>query len=203
MLYWIGKVLSRSVCRFFGRWKVLGRENIPAKGGVLLCPNHTSYIDPPAAASGCPRRVRFMAKSELFKIPVLGFLIRKVGQFPVKRGTPDRGALKMAVDFLQNGEIVGIFPEGQRSYEGKLLPPEAGVGLIALRAKAPVIPVALINTNKLLPPHSFFFKFSRVKIVYGKPVPLEDLYDQGGREAIEEVGRRTMAAIAKLMEEHA
>lgn len=74
--------------------------------------------------------------------------------------------------------------------------------MIVLRAKVPVIPVALINTEKLLPPHSLFFKFSRVKVVYGKPVQLDDLYDQGGREALEEVGRRIMSAIDALLKQH-
>ena len=202
MLYAIGKFLSASVCKVFGRWEVIGRENIPEKGGVMLCGNHVSYIDPPALGGGATRPVHFMAKLELFRIPVLGFLIRHVGAFPVKRGTADRSALKKAVELLKNGEIVGMFPEGTRSLDGKLKPPEPGVGMIALRARVPVVPVALVNTEKLLPPHSFLFKFSRVKVVYGKPVALDDIDGQGGREAIEEVGRRIMSAIGQLLREH-
>ena len=202
MLYAIGKFLSASVCKVFGRWEVIGRENIPEKGGVMLCGNHVSYIDPPALGAGATRPVHFMAKLELFRIPVLGFLIRHVGAFPVKRGTADRSALKKAVELLKNGEIVGMFPEGTRSLDGKLKPPEPGVGMIALRARVPVVPVALVNTEKLLPPHSFLFKFSRVKVVYGKPVALDDIDGQGGREAIEEVGRRIMSAIGQLLREH-
>lgn len=202
MLYAIGKFLSASVCKVFGRWEVIGRENIPEKGGVMLCGNHVSYIDPPALGAGATRPVHFMAKLELFRIPVLGFLIRHVGAFPVKRGTADRSALKKAVELLKNGEIVGMFPEGTRSLDGKLKPPEPGVGMIALRARVPVVPVALVNTEKLLPPHSFLFKFSRVKVVYGKPVALDDMDGQGGREAIEEVGRRIMSAIGQLLREH-
>lgn len=202
MLYAIGKFLSASVCKVFGRWEVIGRENIPEKGGVMLCGNHVSYIDPPALGAGATRPVHFMAKLELFRIPVLGFLIRHVGAFPVKRGAADRSALKKAVELLKNGEIVGMFPEGTRSLDGKLKPPEPGVGMIALRARVPVVPVALVNTEKLLPPHSFLFKFSRVKVVYGKPVALDDIDGQGGREAIEEVGRRIMSAIGQLLREH-
>jgi 1-acyl-sn-glycerol-3-phosphate acyltransferase len=200
MLYWIGKSISIFVCWFFGRWQLIGRENIPREGGVLLCGNHISYIDPPTLGGGCPRPVHFMAKLELFKIPVLGFLIRRVGAFPVKRGTADRTALRTAVELLQNGEIVAMFPEGTRSLDGHLQTAEPGVGLIALRAKVPVIPVALIETNRLLRPHSFLFRFSRVKVIYGKPVPLGDLADQGGREAVEETGRRIMSAIGELLE---
>ncbi|MCL4500107.1 MAG: 1-acyl-sn-glycerol-3-phosphate acyltransferase [Chloroflexi bacterium] len=199
MLYWVGATLSAMICRVFGRWRVIGRENVPKTGGALLCGNHVSYIDPPALGARSGRLVHFMAKLELFQIPVLGFLIRKVGAFPVKRGTADRAALKKAIELLQSGEVVGMFPEGKRSLDGELQPAEAGVGMIVLRAKVPVIPVALVNTEKLLPPHSFLLKFSRVTVVYGTPVPLEDLYDQSGREAVEEAGRRIMAAVGELL----
>ncbi|OFX17005.1 MAG: hypothetical protein A2Z18_01725 [Armatimonadetes bacterium RBG_16_58_9] len=202
MFYVVGKALSAAVCRIFGRWKVLGRDNIPTKGGALLCANHVSYIDPPAVGGGCPRPVRFMAKSQLFKVPVLGFLIHRVGAFPVKRGTADRGALRKAVELLESGEIVGMFPEGTRSLDGKLQEPELGAGMIALRADVPVIPVALVDTENLLRPHSFFFRFSRVKVIYGEPVPLSDLREKTGRQAFEEAGRRIMAAIGELLEKH-
>jgi 1-acyl-sn-glycerol-3-phosphate acyltransferase len=200
MLYWIGKTLSRAICRFFGWWSVTGRENVPRKGGVLLCGNHTSYIDPPALGAGCPRPVHFMAKEPLFRVPMLGFLIKRVGAFPVRQHMADRAALRMAIELLQKGECVGMFPEGTRNLTSEtLMPPEPGVGLIALRAGVPVIPVALIDTAKLLPPHSIFFRFARIKVVYGPPVALHDLYGQAGREAVEEVGRRIMAAIGELI----
>ena len=202
MLYWIGKSLSAIICKSFGRWKVIGRENIPKKGGVLVCANHVSYIDPPALGAGTTRQLHFMAKLELFQIPIIGLFIKGLGAFPVKRGTADRGALKKAVEYLQAGKAVAMFPEGQRSLEGELLPAEPGVGMIVLRSKAPVIPVALVNTEKLLPPHSSFFKCSNVKVIYGKPIQLDDLYEQSGREAVEEVGKRIMAAIGEMLEEH-
>ena len=168
----------------------------------MLCGNHVSYIDPPALGAGCPRQVHFMAKLELFQTPVLGFLIRKVGAFPVRRGTADRTALKTAIRYLHNGEVVALFPEGTRNYEPEkgLQRPEAGVGMIALRARVPVIPVALVNTERLLPVHSVFFKFSRVKVIYGKPVDLDDLYEKADRAALDEVGNRIMAAIGQLLE---
>lgn len=200
--FWVGAGVSAAVCRIFGRMQVIGRENIPKTGGALLCGNHVSYIDPPALASRAGRVVHFMAKSELFRIPVLGFLVKGVGAFPVKRGTADRSALKQAIEYLQSGEVVAMFPEGQRSLTGELLEPEAGAGMIALRAKVPVIPVALVNTEKLLPPHKMFFRFTRIKVVYGPPIPLDDLYEKGGREATDEVGKRIMGAIGRLLEEH-
>ena len=203
MLYWIGKTLSRCICRLFGQWTVLGRKNVPLKGGALLCANHKSYIDPPAVGAGCPRPVHFMAKEPLFRVPVMGFLIKCVGAFPVRQQTADRAALKKAIELLQGGEVVGMFPEGTRNLgPNELMPPEPGVGMIALRAGVPVIPVALINTAKLLPPHSIFFRFARVRVVYGEPIELDDLREMGGREAVDEVGKRIMAAIGELLAAH-
>lgn len=202
MLYWIGWLLSRAVCRVFGRWRVIGSDNIPRSGGVLLCANHTSYIDPPALGAGCYRKVHFMAKEPLFRVPVLGFLIRRVGAFPVRQHTADRTALKTAVDLLRSGKVVGMFPEGTRNPNpGTLMPAEPGVGMIALMSGAAVVPVALINTHRLLPPHSAFFRFCRIKVAYGRPVQLDDIRDNRGREAVEEVGKRIMAAIGELLEE--
>ncbi len=202
MLYWLGWLLSRAVCRFFGRWTVVGTENIPRSGGVLLCANHTSYIDPPVLGAGCPRKVHFMAKEPLFRVPLLGALIRRVGAFPVKQHTADRGAIRNAVELLNSGNVVGMFPEGTRNPEPQnLMPAEPGVGMIALMSDAAVVPVALINTHKLLPPHSRFFRFCRIKAVYGKPVKLDDLRKSRGREAVDEVGKRIMTAIGELLSE--
>ncbi|HOM71413.1 MAG TPA: lysophospholipid acyltransferase family protein [Armatimonadota bacterium] len=204
MLYWIGWILCRLALTIFGRYKAVGAGNVPSEGGVILAPNHVSYIDPPAAGCGIRKRqVRFMAKSELFKIPVLGYLIDRVGAFPVKQNTADRAALKKAMDLINSGNIVCLFPEGTRSLIGELMEAQPGLGMIALKTKAPVVPAALIGTNKMLPPHSWYLHFSRIKVVYGKPMTFDDLYEKGmSREAIEQVGERVMAAIAELLEQH-
>jgi 1-acyl-sn-glycerol-3-phosphate acyltransferase len=182
---------------------VIGRENIPAEGGALLCGNHVSLIDPPAMGGSATRQVHFMAKEPLFRIPFIGWFIANSGTFPVRQNSADRGALRKAIELLQSGKIVGMFPEGTRNLNPeKMMPAEPGTGMIALRAQAPVIPVALVNTEKLLPPHSIFSKFARIKVVYGKPVQLDDLYGQNGREAVDEAGRRIIAAISKLLAEH-
>lgn len=199
MLYWIGWSLFRLILIIFGRWKVFGKENVPPKGPVILAPNHVSFADPPTAGCGILRQVHFMAKTELFKVPILGFLIKSVGAFPVKQNTADRAAIRRAIEFLGQGEVVCIFPEGSRSPDGNLMKAQAGLGMIALKSKAPVVPVALIGTEKLLPLHSPFIHFARVKVIYGKPITFDDLYDRGmDREAIEQVGERVMAAIREM-----
>ena len=202
VLYLIGKNLCAGICRFWGRWEVIGADNIPETGGVLLCGNHISYMDPPALGGGAKRQVHFMAKEPLFRVPVLGYLIRKVGAFPVHQNSADRAALKTAIEYLKAGEVVGMFPEGRRRFDGKLGKPLPGASMIVLRADVPVVPVALIGTDKLLPPHSSTLKFSRVKVVYGKPITFDDLKDLQGREAMDKIGERIMTAIGELIEEY-
>lgn len=202
MLYCLGKSLSWLVAKSFGRMRVIGRENIPRQGGVMICANHVSFADPPVLGAGCPRQIHYMAKIELFQVPVLGYLIKKVGAFPVQQRTADRTALKTAVDYLNKGQVVGMFPEGQRVLGDELGPALPGVGMIVLRAKVPVIPAALINTDKLLPAHKILPRFSRVVVVYGEPLDITDLYELPGREAIEEAGKRIMSAIGELIAKH-
>ena len=200
LLYYLAWFLLRAIILpVFGRWRVSGRCNIPRTGGVILAPNHISYADPPVVGAASRRQVKFMAKSELFAVPALGPLIRHVGTFPVRQATADRAALKQAIGLLEAGKVVCIFPEGTRSPDGALLKAELGIGMIAMKSRAPVIPMALIGTNKLLPPHSPFLHFARVRVRIGKPVPIDDLYERGNdREAMEEIGRRVMAAISDL-----
>lgn len=199
LLYRLAWVLLRIILPILGRWRVLGHENIPKTGGVIIAPNHISYSDPPVVGAALRRQVRFMAKEELFRIPVLSLLIRIVGAFPIKQKTADRAALKKALRLLEQGRVVCVFPEGTRSLDGNLLQPELGIGLIALKSRVPVVPIALVGTNKLLPPHSPLPKFSRVRVHIGKPIMMDDLYDrQSDRTALEQVGQRVMAAIADL-----
>ena len=199
ILYWIGWSLSRAIARFFGRWSVRGAENVPKTGGFILAPNHISYLDPPVAAGAIFRQVHFMAKEELFKARVLGFILRSSGTFPVRRGTADRSAIRKAIGLLQAGKVVGIFPEGTRSEDGNLQQPEQGLGLLVLKAKVPVLPMAIVGTDRVLRRGSVVLHFGKIKVNIGKPLDFSDLYDrENERAAIEEIGRRTMAAIAEL-----
>ncbi|MDH7481381.1 MAG: lysophospholipid acyltransferase family protein [Armatimonadota bacterium] len=202
MLYYLGRTLFRLAFWLLGGLTSVGAENIPPTGGVILAPNHRSFADPPVVGCGMNRKVHYMAKEELFKVPILGKLIRAVGSFPVRRGMADRAALKKAIKMLEEGRVVCIFPEGTRSVDGRLKDPELGIGLIALKSRAPVVPVAVLGTDKVLGPHSKLPRRHPIKVVYGKPITFDDLYEGShGREALEEVGRRTMDAIASLLAE--
>jgi 1-acyl-sn-glycerol-3-phosphate acyltransferase len=183
-----------------GGLKCVGTENIPETGGVILAPNHISLVDPPAVGCKLKRPVRYMAKEELFKVPILGPWMRAAGTFPVRRGSADRKAIRHAIDLLQSGEVVCIFPEGTRSPDGKLQEPELGIGLIALKSRAPIVPAAVIGSDDVLPAHSKRLHRHPITVVFGKPLTFPDLYEQKeSRESMEQIGQAVMAAIADLL----
>ena len=204
MLYYkICRVFFKLFLRLMGKMTFIGTENIPKTGGVIIAPNHISYIDPPLISAGVSRQVHFMAKEELFKIPILGFVMRKAGSFPVRRGRADRKSLKHAIKILEENKVICIFLEGMRSPDGTLQKPEPGLGMIALKTRATIIPTAIIDADKVLPLHAKRLHFHPMKVIFGKPVPISDLYDaDSSRQAIEEVGRRTMAEIADLLSKY-
>jgi len=198
-VYYIGRAICKLFLKLLGGYTPSGAENIPKKGGVLLAPNHVSYLDPPVVGCGISRKVHFMAKEELFKVPVFGSLIRSVGAFPVRRGTADRSALKRAMDLLAQGKVVCVFPEGTRSSDWNLQPPELGFAMVALKSRAPVIPAAIFGTERALSPRSPGLHRIRVRVVYGKPMTFDDLYGNPSRGSVEEAGRRVMKAIHELL----
>ncbi len=202
MLYWIGRAIFRVLFWFFGRWTIKGRENVPDTGGVILAPNHVSHADPPAVGSAIRRPTWFLAKEELFKAPILGWLIRRTRAYPVRRGKADRKALERTLELLRQGEVVTIFPEGERSRDGTLGEPELGFAYVALKAKAPVVPVAVLGTDGVLRPGSSRLRFGRILIRFGEPMTFPALYDKRPRKAaVRAVGEAVMARIAALQAE--
>ena len=137
--------------------RIFGEGNVPTSGALLVVSNHVSNADPPFLELAFPRPLFFMGKSELFRNRPLGWLLRRFGGFPVARGTPDRAALRFAEAVLRQEVAMGIFPEGGRSTSGALGRGYAGVGLLALRSAAPILPVAIYGTeyypvNGVMPP---------------------------------------------------
>ena len=198
-VYWFGFLLFNLTFPFYFRFKVRGRRNVPRRGPLLVASNHVSYLDPPVVGVAVPRILHYMAKSELFEIPVFNGLIRFLNAFPVRRGKPDRRALRYTLDLLRMGEAVLTFPEGTRSKDGRLKAPEPGTGYIALLSRAPVLPVAVVGTDRALPPGCPFLLPRRVEVRIGRPLTFPDLYGNVSREKVEEASWRIMEAIARLL----
>lgn len=202
MMYVIGRWVCRSFLRLFGGYQSIGAENIPRTGGVIVAPNHISYADPPLVGAGMRRQVHFMAKEELFRVPILGRLISSAGAFPVRRGSADRKALRKAIELLENGKVICMFPEGTRSLDGSLGEAQVGIGFVALKSRAPVVPALVVDTEKVLAPSGGRPRYHRTKIIYGEPITFPDLYESpDSRSAIDEIGRRIIKAVANLRDE--
>ena len=188
-LYRFGQLVSAALFKTVWRREVQGSENVPSSGGVLLASNHLSNLDPPLIGSSILRPIRYFAKEELFKIPLLGWYISRVNAFPVKRFEHDVGAFKKAHALLASGEAVLMFPEGHRSKTGEPGKARAGAGMLACKAGVPVIPVCIVGSRNPA-------KLHKIKIRFGKPIfPGKD-DDQ--KEKYQAFSERIMAAIAEL-----
>lgn len=198
MLYRFAWTLCRTILLFLRGMEVHGLENIPASGGLVVASNHKSYWDPIIVGCAFPkkRHIFFMAKAELFKIPVLGAIIHRLGAFPVKRDGADRSAIRIAINHLVSGEVVGIFPEGTRNKSEGTLDPHLGAAMLASKAFVPVMPVAVIGSRGL---------WGKVKVMIGEPMffesyPSENKSPKHNREQLLEISRRIMERIMILMQ---
>ncbi len=178
-----GKVLWRT--------RAYGRENVPMDGPVIVACNHRSYLDPPMLGTYSPRPLAYMAKAELFDIPVLGAAIRAVGAYPVDRAGSSTAAIKRSLAVLREGGCVGIFPEGTRNLDGTVQPRE-GVALLASLSKAPVVPAALVGTANA-------GKLHQIKVAFGPAMRLPS-DRKATREDLAKFTDDVMSAIAALAE---
>ena len=188
ILYRILHVIFPAFFRLLGA-KDYGTETLPQEGGVIVAANHMSNWDPPFLASFLQRPVSYMAKQELFEIPIFGTVIRWLFAFPVRRGAADRSAVKAAVKELRAGRCVGIFPEGTRSKDGEVHKFGAGVALLAAMSGAPVVPAAIMGTDKM----------KLLKVAYGEPLRFEGKAD---REALDAFSQKIRKEIIKLKNFH-
>ncbi|MGZ4159592.1 MAG: lysophospholipid acyltransferase family protein [Neobacillus sp.] len=189
--YSFAKSVVYAIFKPWYRIEAEGRENFPKEGAVLLCSNHINNLDPIVVGIMAPRPVHYMAKEEIFKVPVLGNIVRKCNAFPVKRGFGDREALRIGLKVLKDGHVFGLFPEGTRSKTGELGKGLAGAGFFALRSEASVVPCAVIGPYKSL---------HKLKVVYGKPIAMEEL--KQAKASAEQVTELIMSEIQKLITEH-
>lgn len=177
IVYKFARLVAKPIFNIFWRVKVTGRENIPAKGRYIFCPNHITNLDPIFLAINIKRPICYMAKAELFEKGWLAPLLRAIQVFPVSRGTGDTTALDHAVEQLEKGLYVGIFPEGTRSKTGKLLPLKSGAAAVAKQSGAGIIPVGIVRNG------TCGKRFRSVRIIIGKPIENADMgfSDEGSR----------------------
>ena len=191
--YWGCTYLLRFLLTVIVRWKVIGRENVPPSGAVIVVSNHLNNADPPIlGAAIAKRRVRFMAKIELFKMP-FGAIIKLWDAFPVRRFDADLGALLTAERILKKGGVIGMFPEGTRSRTGYIGEPHPGTAVIALRSGATVLPCAITGTEGLRNP-LILLRRPRFTIRIGEPIRLEPV-KRPTEEQVSELTTRIFDAI--------
>jgi 1-acyl-sn-glycerol-3-phosphate acyltransferase len=189
---------SVPILRILFRLRTTGVEHVPAEGGLVLAANHNSNFDPwPLGIPLFPRRfLRFMGKSELFWFP-LGAFIGAAGAFPVRRGEKDLEAIETAIELCREGHAVVMFPEGTRRKKGLVKKHQAkahtGAARIALEADVPLVPAAIKGTDRLA-------RFAPLSVIYGPPIPLDDLRGRDVREAATVATERLMAEIDRLEE---
>lgn len=166
--------------------KVTGVENLPVEGACILCSNHLSDWDPFLLACALPRQVVFLAKKELFEVPVVRWFVKKMGAFPVNRGSADLAAIRKCMSVVKEGDVLGIFPQGHRYKADDHRKLESGAALVALRTRTPIVPVHISAPLRY---------FHRVRIEIGAPVPLDDLFGKADSASLETATQRLTDAI--------
>lgn len=163
-MYWNFVALAKVILRLFFRIECVNWERIPTEGGCILCANHLSNWDPILLSCYYPRQVSWMGKKELFQVPVLGRILKELGVISVDRQNQDMGALRWGLRCLKEGHDLGIFPEGTRS-KGRQIDAKAGVGLLAVKGKAIVVPVRIEGNFRL---------FSKIRLVAEEPINMRN-----------------------------
>lgn len=204
--YHPGATIVGALLWFIGPARIEGRERIPRSGPAIIIANHCSLMDPPllgwATGHQVGRVVHFMAKVEIRRWPLIGWLARNAGVFFVRRGEGDRGAQRTALEHLAAGRLIGVFPEGTRNPDGALIEGKPGVALLAMRAGVPIIPVGITGTARRR--RGALRWLSRETITFRIGEPFRVAYQPEGRLDREELARGTdtlMRAIAALLPE--
>ena len=164
------RLLLQPVAKIYFRLRVTGEENLPRQGGLLLAANHCSYLDPPLIGVGLSRQICYLAKEELFRIPLFGLLLRWFGTYSVNRKQGDIRAVRTMLRLLQEDKALLIFPEGTRSENGRLLPLEEGLAWLSLRSGVPIVPLYVSGSWRALPRGRWFPRPHPVNVIIGKTI---------------------------------
>jgi len=204
-VYWLGWTGFRAAYRFYFGWNVYNPERVPLSGPVILAANHASFIDPPLVGAGLHREVNYLARENLFRFPVMGWVLRQWQSVPVDREGGGARGLKAILDRLKKGGAILLFPEGTRSRDGQLQSARSGIGLTVLKSTAPVVPVRVFGTFDAYGRHQGFPLPKRVAVKYGRPLRFESYRAEAQtcskdrlKALYQQVAHDIMAAIAKL-----
>jgi 1-acyl-sn-glycerol-3-phosphate acyltransferase len=198
--YSLARLCVRSVLGLVTGWTISGTERVPRQGGLIVASNHISFWDPPLIGSACPRELHFLAKEELFSPAPFGALIRGVNAIPIRRGVADLSGLSRAMEVLQRGGALLLFPEGSRMRDGELHVARPGVGLLASNADVPVVPCHISGSGR---PRKWWTRRERVRIRFGEARAWRDLAGDSatlpaGRARYQSIGEAVMREIAAL-----
>lgn len=177
MFYELVRALCWLLLKIFWRMEIIGIENLPKSGGLIIASNHVSYLDPAVLAASLNRKIYFIAKKEIFKNGFISFIFKNLNAISVDRKNADILAFKKAINILKEEKVLGIFPEGERSSDGDLQELKSGAIRIALKTGVPILPVAIIGTHKIYPRGLIFPILFKHKIIvrYGTPHYLDKL----------------------------
>jgi len=203
--YFLGWCAYRTLFKFYFRWRVYNAERVPLQGGVILASNHASFLDPPLVGAGLRRGINYLARENLFRFPVMGWVLRQWQVVPVDRDGGGARGLKAILDRLLTGGAIILFPEGTRTRDGKLQPARSGIGLTVIKSTAPVVPVRVFGTFAAYGRHLIIPRPLRVTVKYGQPLDFAALRAEAKtcskarlKEIYQQVADEIMAAIAKL-----
>jgi len=190
--------LTKSLFNLFYHHKVYGKQHIPF-GSCIIAPNHTSFFDPPLIGISCDEEISFLARGSLFHNHVLKKLISSLNSYPI-RGTPqDSNSFKLIIHLLQENKKVVIFPEGQRSNDGRILPIKPGIGMLVARCPCPIIPVYIHGTYDAWPKTRKMPKlWGKTACVFGSPIYWEDYQDLPKKKAQEEISNAIQKSLKML-----
>ena len=171
MFYYVVKAICWLLLKIFWRMEIIGIENLPESGGLIIASNHVSYLDPAVLVASLNRKIYFITKKEVFKNTFVSFILKNLNAFSVNRENVDILAFKKAINILREEKVLGIFPEGTRSLNGELQELKLGVVKIAMKTGVPILPVGIIGTYEIYPQGKKFPTLFKYKIIvhYGIP----------------------------------
>jgi len=198
LLYFIFYFLFKLLYRF----SVSGKERIPEAGPVILAANHSSYLDPIALGVAVyPRKIHFMAKEELFRIPFFSFLITRLNAFPVRRERLDKKSLKIALSLLSRQKAIGLFPEGTRVKREGFGQVYQGAAFLSLKTSSPILPVAISGTDKIMPAGTIIPRFPKITIQIGRPIDPREIEGSQKKERMGLLMEKVLLQLSEMLED--